>query len=1355
MRNNMYKQGLVLAIICLFIGANVVPNITKTVSASDGDSDLPPIIRVLRASIGTVESVDFKLYTKRVLPQEWIGSWPSESLKAGAMAVKTYAWYWINQGGKPVHSPDADVCDTTCCQVYDEDTYYKTNNAVEDTWLLGMRRNGEIFQSEYWDGRGVVDVGAGNHLNIRDNPGIGSNVIAQAGNGDNLCILSNGLTYQDGYHWFFIIHTSCDNLNYDYSGYTTGWVAGEYVGSYWTGENIVNFANRMTQWGSKYWSDQGKDYQWILSYFYPNIEFFDVTVGGEDTIFPTVDAFSVSPLSVTLGGTFTISYTASDEGGSGLKQVELWRKSTGDWEQIEVTSLAGIGDGPYSGSFYDTPSSVGTYWYGIHVVDNAGNWAPEDSPISVEVTFPSYEYPTHTSTGENDFIYGGENDPFDQDVVPINTVTFDPAVLDGHGGVYEIQAQGDASEKIFLRAFYEPGYTHPVDALMDDCSYVVLKPVEQFDAIVTETTYFLVTLDDREPTVGYPLPDTTKVVLPYKSSDDFNPGMEEAGLLDVIYTDNMGTAQLTDGSVTVEMEFEFEVADPYIGQTIQFMDHKVKFLNFEDCNPEDDKLDIELFYVGNMYDEVSAPRLHTVWENSGGNNYYFSRDNHKQSDTDACHRWYLRIENADDDYLRIVLGRWLYAGETFYVDGVRYDIPAVYVDDNGGFQYITLQSPVPKGSPIWESPFSDNVRDFSHVSSQYLASLPSDFPIWVLPPFNDNYYNEDGENFDPIDYRYYENQPPDPPTNPNPIPGEENVELNPILSVDVTDPDGDPMDVTFYDVSDGSVIGTDYGVPSGGTTTTTWSGLYHGATYFWYTIADDGSDSTQSSTWSFTTKINQLPVADAGIDQTVSSGELVWFDGSNSYDLDGEIDSYEWDFGDGATATGPTVSHRFRGAMNEPKTYIVTLTVDDGRGGTDTDTVNVVVEPLEKQAVLGLAGMRVTYNWVKQNNGKDTYIVTKIKAWTIAGWAGVAQFSILSGDTTLWRDVWLFPHFHDKDYYSPFIPTNDWIDLQFGAQFGVIPTITIMIFPGESFEGIKVYADDKIEVKTRGLVAGIGIVPSPNVDTAWTTFDPNTPVESSTIFTPLENTWNWLTGKLFSPCEFRIYDSEGRVTGLMDGEVIEEIPYSVYEQNILMVLFPPEWLLYEILGKDEGFYGLSIASPFDEEIIIFNASNIPTSTGIIHQYIIDWNALSQGEEGVTLQIDNDGDGTFERTITSDDELTQDEFILQTETVIDIDPDTLNLKSKGKWITCYIELPEGYNVEDININTIMLNDIVPAEVHPTNIGDNDNDGIPDLMVKFDRQEVINILETGENVEITVAGELQDGTRFEGIDYIRVI
>ena len=108
-----------------------------------------------------------------------------------------------------------------------------------------------------------------------------------------------------------------------------------------------------------------------------------------------------------------------------------------------------------------------------------------------------------------------------------------------------------------------------------------------------------------------------------------------------------------------------------------------------------------------------------------------------------------------------------------------------------------------------------------------------------------------------------------------------------------------------------------------------------------------------------------------------------------------------------------------------------------------------------------------------------------------------------------------------------------------------------------------------------------------------------------------------------------------------------------------------------------------------------------------------------------------------------------------EATVDIDPDTLNLKSKGKWITCYIELPEGYDVADIDVSTIMLNGQVPAESKPTAIADYDSDGIADLMVKFSRSAVQNILPPEGEAEITVAGELADGTAFEGKDTIRII
>ena len=104
--------------------------------------------------------------------------------------------------------------------------------------------------------------------------------------------------------------------------------------------------------------------------------------------------------------------------------------------------------------------------------------------------------------------------------------------------------------------------------------------------------------------------------------------------------------------------------------------------------------------------------------------------------------------------------------------------------------------------------------------------------------------------------------------------------------------------------------------------------------------------------------------------------------------------------------------------------------------------------------------------------------------------------------------------------------------------------------------------------------------------------------------------------------------------------------------------------------------------------------------------------------------------------------------------IDIDPDTLSKKSKGQWVTCYIELPSEYNSGDIEVGSLLLQGVIPAESQPATVGDYDSDGISDLMVKFDRQWLQNLLITGENMKVTLTGRLKDGKNIRGEDYVRV-
>jgi hypothetical protein len=109
--------------------------------------------------------------------------------------------------------------------------------------------------------------------------------------------------------------------------------------------------------------------------------------------------------------------------------------------------------------------------------------------------------------------------------------------------------------------------------------------------------------------------------------------------------------------------------------------------------------------------------------------------------------------------------------------------------------------------------------------------------------------------------------------------------------------------------------------------------------------------------------------------------------------------------------------------------------------------------------------------------------------------------------------------------------------------------------------------------------------------------------------------------------------------------------------------------------------------------------------------------------------------------------------------VGISPEPLNLKSNVKLITACIELPEGYNVADIDVSTVKLNGTIPVDLSvPPTIGDYDNDGVPDLTVKFNRTAISEyILSRGikyGEVTLTATGKLNDETMFEGNSVIRV-
>lgn len=147
--------------------------------------------------------------------------------------------------------------------------------------------------------------------------------------------------------------------------------------------------------------------------------------------------------------------------------------------------------------------------------------------------------------------------------------------------------------------------------------------------------------------------------------------------------------------------------------------------------------------------------------------------------------------------------------------------------------------------------------------------------------------------------------------------------------------------------------------------------------------------------------INEPPIADADGPYYEVVKIPVTFDGSGSNDSDGEIASYDWDFGDGNSGTGVSSTNIY----TNPGNYTVTLTVTDDGGKTDTDTTYAIITgkpntPPDKPEVNGTtSGHKNTdYNYTTRTIDLDNDTIRYIFDWDDGTNNTVSPF-LASGET--------------------------------------------------------------------------------------------------------------------------------------------------------------------------------------------------------------------------------------------------------------------------------------------------------------------------------------------------------------------
>ncbi|MFC1902901.1 hypothetical protein ACFLX4_02400 [Chloroflexota bacterium] len=260
---------------------------------------------------------------------------------------------------------------------------------------------------------------------------------------------------------------------------------------------------------------------------------------------------------------------------------------------------------------------------------------------------------------------------------------------------------------------------------------------------------------------------------------------------------------------------------------------------------------------------------------------------------------------------------------------------------------------------------------------------------------------------------------------------------------------------------------------------------------------------------------------------------------------------------------------------------------------------------------------------------------------------------------------------------------------------------------------------------------------------------------------------------LFSPANIHVYDSRGRHVGINEkGEIEIEIPGAMYinpegtQYKTIIVPNADVSQEYELVveGTGSGNMDIKVQVPDAKNRVkrYLEYINVPVSATTTARVRImpdvplpeiTTEGFSVRDDITILELDRDGDGKFELESAPGIFERREVLPSKLKARIDIEPDTLSLGTvtAEEFITTFIELPPRYSPKSIDIGTVrLIKDISPLK-GLIDIVDHDQNGVPELMVRFDRQLVIEHLKrrglAEGNVPLTLTG-IVNGRPFEG-------